>query len=499
MSLIWASPPPPDAFDTAVNSTTKTFNWIIIAGVVSAVIGSAAIVAIVFAVIKWLNKAGKGTTPFARIEFGTNQTTLNTTPPDFTVIPQSQIETATMERFLSNIAKEKPIRFSPEQLAGFTKNYSKKLGSGGFGDVFKGELPNGVLVAIKVLKKASDKRAEEQFMAEVSTIGRTYHVNLVRLFGFCFHSTVQALVYEYMENGSLDDILFNKNRQLEWGMLNEIAIGTAKGIAYLHEECQQRIIHYDIKPGNVLLDEKLSPKVADFGLAKLSNRDSTHISMTDCRGTPGYAAPELYMPYPVTHKCDVYSFGILLFEIIGRRKSHNSNLSESQQWLPRWTWEKFEKGELGELLELSGIDEEHKENAERMAMVALWCVQYLPDSRPLMSNVVKMLEGGTEIRPPPNPFQHLMSSTTPKFNGEFPNVVLVAIKVLKKASDRRAEEQFMAEVSTIGRNYYVNLVRLYGFCFHSTIQALVYEYMENGSLDEFLFNKNRATRMGKAQ
>ncbi|XP_043721365.1 rust resistance kinase Lr10-like [Telopea speciosissima] len=351
--------------------------------------------------------------PYAHIEIGRKPVS-NTTPPDFSVLPDPQIE-ATMKRFFSNIAKEKPIPFSPQELSGFSQNYKTRLGSGGFGIVYKGELPNGVPVAIKVLNKASDKQAKEQFMAEVSTIGRTYHVNLVRLYGFCYDSTVQALVYEYMDKGSLDGILFDKNQRMEWEKLHEIAIGTAKGIAYLHEECQQRIIHYDIKPGNVLLDAELFPKVADFGLAKLSNRDSSHITMTDCRGTPGYAAPELYMPYPVTHKCDVYSFGMLLFEILGRRKNHNSNLSEPENWLPRWTWEMFEKGKLSELLEILGIEEEHREKAERMSMVALWCVQYLPDSRPLMSNVVRMLEGGTEMKTPPNPFQHLVS-TTPNFS-----------------------------------------------------------------------------------
>ncbi|XP_042498850.1 rust resistance kinase Lr10-like [Macadamia integrifolia] len=297
-----------------------------------------------------------------------------------------------MKRFSSEFAKEKPIMFSAQELSGFSQNYKTRLGSGGFGIVYKGELPNGVLVAIKVLDKASDKQAKEQFMAEVSTIGRAYHVNLVRLYGFCFDSTVQALVYEYMDKGSLDGWLFDTNQKIEWLKLHEIAVGAAKGIVYLHEECYRRIIHYDIKPGNILLDAKLFSKVADFGLAKFPNRDSSHITMTNYRGTPGYAAPELYMPYQVTHKCDVYSFGMLLFEILGRRKTHNSNPSEPENWLPRWTWNMFEKGKLSELLEHFGIEEEHRKKAEKMTMVALWCVQYLPDSRPLMRDVVRMLE-----------------------------------------------------------------------------------------------------------
>ncbi|XP_077216075.1 rust resistance kinase Lr10-like [Tasmannia lanceolata] len=218
-----------------------------------------------------------------------------------------------VEQFIKDMAREKPVRFSAQQLAHFTNTYAIKLGSGGFGEVYKGVIPDGTLVAIKVLRGSWGKRVEEQFMAEVSTIGRTYHLNLVRLYGFCFDVTTKALVYEYMSNGSLDNFLYSKVRKIEWGKLYEIAIGTARGIGYLHEECQQRIIHYDIKPGNVLLDANFNPKVADFGLAKLCDRENTHVTMTGGRGTPGYAAPELWMPFPVTHKCDVYSFGMLLF------------------------------------------------------------------------------------------------------------------------------------------------------------------------------------------
>lgn len=314
-----------------------------------------------------------------------------------------------MERFLSNMEKEKPIRFSSDQIASFTEEYSTILGSGGFGVVFKGLVPNGTQVAVKVLTDALDhKSIEGQFMAEVSTMGRTNHINLVKLFGFCFDRSTRALVYEYMEKGSLDGILFNENREVEWQKLNEIAIGTAKGIAYLHEECQERIIHYDIKPANILLDANLTPKVADFGLAKLCKRDeSSQVQLTGYKGTPGYAAPELWMPFPVTHKCDVYSFGILLFEILGRRRHHDINATESCQWLPRWTWEMFNNNELVVMLSLCGIEEKDRGKAEKMAMVALWCVQYSPEERPLMSSVVKMLEGDTEIPQPPNPFKHL--------------------------------------------------------------------------------------------
>uniref|UniRef100_A0ACD5UFT1 Uncharacterized protein n=1 Tax=Avena sativa TaxID=4498 RepID=A0ACD5UFT1_AVESA len=265
-------------------------------------------------------------------------------------------------------------------------------------------------------------------MAEVGTAGRTYHINLVRLYGFCFDAATKALVYEYLENGSLDRVLFDAAggvgrdgaHALAFDTLHRIVVGTAKGVRYLHEECQHRIIHYDIKPGNVLLAADYSPKVADFGLARLCNRDNTHMTMTGARGTPGYAAPELWLPLPVTHKCDVYSFGMLVFEILGRRrnylevKSHSQHTAPaesmiSQEWYPKWVWQRFEQGRFDEVMAASGIRAEDREKAERMCKVALWCVQYQPELRPAMSSAVRMLEGEEEIARPVNPFTYMAS------------------------------------------------------------------------------------------
>ncbi|KOM39823.1 hypothetical protein LR48_Vigan04g002100 [Vigna angularis] len=322
--------------------------------------------------------------------------------------------TLAMDRFLNDMEREKPIRFTDQHLRIATDNYSYLLGSGGFGSVYKGIFSDGTIVAVKVLHGRSDKRNEEQFMAEVGTIGKIHHFNLVRLYGFCFERNLIALVYEYMGNGSLDKYLFNQNNVIGFERLHEVAVGTAKGIAYLHEECQQRIIHYDIKPGNILLDGSFNPKVADFGLAKLCNRENTHLTMTRGRGTPGYAAPELWMPnFPVTHKCDVYSFGMLLFEIIGRRRNLDVEAVESQEWFPMFVWKKIDGGELEELIVSCGIEEKDGELAQRMVNVALSCVQYRPHSRPLMSDVVKMLEGSVEIPKPLNPFQQFMDGNFP--------------------------------------------------------------------------------------
>lgn len=272
-----------------------------------------------------------------------------------------KLMTLAIDKVLDEI--EKPIRFSSQQLRIATDNFKHLLGAGGFGAVYKGSFSNGLSVAVKVLKGSSDKNIEDQFLAEVSTIGRTHHINLVQLHGFCFDRDLRALVYEYMENSSLDRLLFREDKNIGWEKLHNIAIGTAKGIAYLHEDCQQRIIHYDIKPENILLDVDFCPKVADFGLAKLCNRETTHITVTGGRGTPGYAAPELWMPFPITHKCDVYSFGMLLFEILGRRRNLDVNLPDSQEWFPKWAWKKFEKGEVGDIMVVCGIEEKDRETA----------------------------------------------------------------------------------------------------------------------------------------
>ncbi|KAG5225763.1 G-type lectin S-receptor serine/threonine-protein kinase [Salix suchowensis] len=425
---------PQNGFDSNSQEPTKivdtfasSMRWEVVSSIVLGLVSTVAVVAIIYAIIDCLKKTGSAIPAYARIArdeiAGKSTKSEGPSPlsdehvgiavePEFPLIRDSQVEFATMERFLSGMAREKPIRFSPQQIHGFTNGCSTILGSGAFGVVFKGNFPNGIPVAVKALSNHSNKKLEEQFMAEVGTMGRTYHANLVRLYGFCFDPSMVALVYEYMENGSLNTILFNETREIEWEKLHEIAIGTAKGLAYLHEECQQRIIHYDIKPENILLDENLNPKVADFGLAKLCDRERSEVTLSGGRGTLGYSAPEVWRRnYPITHKCDVYSFGILLFEMIARRRHFDENVRESFQWLPRWVWDMYRNRELPIMLSLCGVEEKDKEQAGRMSIVALLCIQHSPDARPLMSDVVKMLEGSMEImREPENPFGYLEST-----------------------------------------------------------------------------------------
>ncbi|THG12877.1 rust resistance kinase Lr10-like [Camellia sinensis] len=395
-SADFSNPLPPDSFSNA--------GTIAVVVIVSVVV----LVVIVIISLAWARR-------MRRRSIGPELPTTVASPLTLNVVPVWETDAPTMESFVQDWEKKKPVRFTAQQLCYFTTNYSTRLGSGGFGIVYKGQFPNGVKIAVKVLNRKSNTRgAEEQFMAEVSTIGRTYHTNLVRLYGFCHDNFMSALVFEYMENRSLDKHLFSDTRAIEREKLYEIAIGTAKGIAYLQEECQPMIVHYDIKPGNVLLDANFSPKIADFGLAKLCNRDDTHDSPEGYRGTPGYSAPEFHLKnYPITCQCDVYSFGMLLFEIVGRRRNTRVGADDSLDWFPKHVWNEFEKGKLGEMTLLScGIEENNREKAERMAMVALWCVQDSPHARPLMSVVVKMLEGEIEVKPPPKPFHYLYPDHT---------------------------------------------------------------------------------------
>ncbi|WRX09562.1 Protein kinase domain - like 10 [Theobroma cacao] len=226
-----------------------------------------------------------------------------------------------IKKFLEDFRPLNPTRYSFADLRKMTNEFEKKLGQGGYGSVFKGELENGVPVAVKVLDHS--KGNGEDFTNEVNTIGRIHHINVVRLLGFCADESDRALVYEFMPNKSLDKFIFPANSRrpkLSWGKLQDIAIGVARGIEYLHQGCDQRILHFDIKPQNILLDIDFNPKISDFGLAKLFPKKESVVSITAVRGTMGYIAPEVYFSGNignVSYKTDVYSFGMLLFEMVG--------------------------------------------------------------------------------------------------------------------------------------------------------------------------------------
>ncbi|KAJ4952412.1 hypothetical protein NE237_029244 [Protea cynaroides] len=294
--------------------------------------------------------------------------------------------------------------FSYDELEKVTEGFKEELGKGAFGTVFKGTLSDHRVVAVKRLENVVNE-GERQFRNELTMIARTHHKNLVRLLGYCYDGQNRLLVYEYMSNGSLAEFLFRLERHPTWDERVRISLGIGRGILYLHEECETQIIHCDIKPQNVLMDKDLCPKIADFGLSKLLKSDQTR-TFTGVRGTTGYVAPEWYRRLPITVKADVYSFGIVLLEIICCRKNLDTNASMDEIVLVNWVCDCFEKGEL----DLLNADEEvDKKTFERIVKVGLWCIQNDPSLRPSMKKVVLMLEGTVDIPVPPSPTSFLSS------------------------------------------------------------------------------------------
>ena len=288
-----------------------------------------------------------------------------------------------------------------------TDNFKEELGRGSFGIVYKGAIGNGQkFVAVKRLHNFLADR-EREFQTEMKVIGRTHHKNLIRLLGYCHDGPNWLLVYEYMSNGSLANILFTLEKRPYWNERMGIARNIARGILYLHEECMPQIIHSDIKPQNILMDENGCAKISDFGLAKFLKPDQSKTS-TGIRGNKGYIAPEWHRKASKASmivKVDVYSFGIVLLEIICCRKSVDCNLPEEEVVLEEWTYSCFESGEIGKLVNDEEID---KRQFKRMVKVALWCILDEPSLRPSMKKILLLLEGTEDIPIPPSPHSVLI-------------------------------------------------------------------------------------------
>uniref|UniRef100_A0A0E0FFA0 non-specific serine/threonine protein kinase n=1 Tax=Oryza nivara TaxID=4536 RepID=A0A0E0FFA0_ORYNI len=289
---------------------------------------------------------------------------------------RNKITIDAVEKFLQMQLTLGPTRYAYTDLTAITGHFGEKLGQGGYGSVYKGVLPGYVNVAVKVLGNSNCNG--EEFISEVSTIGRIHHVNVVCLVGFCSEEMRRALVYEYMPRGSLDKYIFSSKRSFSWDKLNEIALGIARGINYLHQGCDMQILHFDIKPHNILLDDNFVPKVADFGLAKLYPRDNSFVPLNALRGTIGYIAPEMISRSfgVISSKSDVYSFGMLLLEMAGGRRNSDMRADNSSQaYYPSWVYDRL-------------IEQQMKSH-----------------DRPTMSEVIEMLEGGVVgLQMPPRPF-----------------------------------------------------------------------------------------------
>lgn len=319
-------------------------------------------------------------------------------------LPERSQETSDEDNFLDNVSGM-PVRFSYSDLCSATKDFSQKLGQGGFGSVYQGLLKDGTKVAVKKLEGIG--QGKKEFRAEVSIIGNIHHVHLVKLKGFCAEGPHRLLVYEYMGKGSLDKWIFPKKREgniLDWETRFNIALGTAKGLAYLHEECDVKIVHCDIKPENVLLDDNFFAKVSDFGLAKLITREQSQV-FTVVRGTRGYLAPEWITNHAISEKSDVYSFGMVLLEIIGGRKNYDPGEISEKAHFPSYAFKMMEEGKLKDIFDPNLDVDKNDERVIAAMRVALWCIQDEMHMRPPMSKVVQMLEGLCAVPEPPTSVQ----------------------------------------------------------------------------------------------
>ncbi|WOL08826.1 cysteine-rich receptor-like protein kinase 35 isoform X2 [Canna indica] len=289
--------------------------------------------------------------------------------------------------------------FRYEVLAAATRKFSpkQKLGEGGFGPVFKGRLEDGRDVAVKRLGLTSRQGAKE-FMNEAILLSKVQHKNLVNLYGYCIHGNDKLLVYEYVRNESLDKILFSreeencKKAQLDWNRRFQVIAGVARGLLYLHEDAHTTIIHRDIKASNILLDEEWSPKIADFGMARLFPAEQTQVK-TRVVGTNGYMAPEYVLHGSLSTKADVFSFGVVVLELVsGRRNAAFSPLPDPEaRSLLEWAWRLHKKGQTMELLDPALKSTADAEQVAMCVHIGLLCIQPDPKLRPDMNRVMLIL------------------------------------------------------------------------------------------------------------
>ncbi|XP_020977932.1 LEAF RUST 10 DISEASE-RESISTANCE LOCUS RECEPTOR-LIKE PROTEIN KINASE-like 2.4 [Arachis ipaensis] len=307
-------------------------------------------------------------------------------------------------------------RYTYSQVKKMTNSFCEELGKGAFGVVYKGSLSDNRQVAVKILKESKDNGKEfngeelkgEEFINEVASIIGTAHVNIVPFLGFCYKPNKRALIYEFMPNGSLDKFINEEVCKLDGSRLYQIIIGIARGLEYLHWRCNTKILHLDIKPQNILLDEDFVPKIADFGLAKICTKKESIVCLQRVGGTAGYIAPEVYSQIytevsRVSHKSDVYSYGKLILKVMGGKKNYNNNdLHTSEMYFTDWIYEELEQDNFSTRC-LTDIDDEN-DLTKKIILISMWCIQKNPSDRPCMKKVIEMLEGPLDsVAFPPKP------------------------------------------------------------------------------------------------
>ncbi|XP_008221435.1 PREDICTED: putative cysteine-rich receptor-like protein kinase 35 [Prunus mume] len=297
------------------------------------------------------------------------------------------------EEDLETIAAQEQKVFPFETLVAATKNFhsTHELGRGGFGPVYKGKLEDGREIAVKKLSQSSNQ-GKKEFMNEAKLLARVQHRNVVNLLGYCAHGVEKLLVYEYVAHESLDKLLFKSNRreELDWKRRYDIIHGIARGLLYLHEDSHNCIIHRDIKASNILLDDKWVPKIADFGMARLFPEDETHVN-TRVAGTNGYMAPEYVMHGHLSVKADVFSFGVVVLELISGQRNSSFNLNVDAQSLLDWAYKLYKKGRSLEIMDPTLASSVVTEQVAMCIQMGLLCIQGDPQLRPTMHRVVVIL------------------------------------------------------------------------------------------------------------
>ncbi|KAL3820635.1 hypothetical protein ACJIZ3_006540 [Penstemon smallii] len=287
--------------------------------------------------------------------------------------------------------------FTFDVLQNATENFSEvnKLGKGGFGPVYKGELENGRTIAVKRLSKASGQGIQE-FMNEVMLISKLQHRNLVRIFGCCIENKETMLIYEYMPNKSLDFFLFDQSQEiLDWRKRLNIIEGICRGLLYLHRDSRLKIIHRDLKPSNILLDNNWNPKISDFGMARIYGTKQDHVSTLRVVGTYGYMAPEYAMEGRFSEKSDVFSFGVLVLEIATGRRNTSFNNDDGSMNLLGHVWKQWNEDNVAVLIDPRISNPIYRREIVRCMHIGLLCVQELPKDRPSISTVLSMLSSET--------------------------------------------------------------------------------------------------------
>ncbi|XP_044466895.1 cysteine-rich receptor-like protein kinase 10 [Mangifera indica] len=307
------------------------------------------------------------------------------------------------------------LQFDFEAIKEATNNFStdNKLGEGGFGEVYKGILPDGRGIAVKRLSTRSCQGYEE-FINEIVLVAKLHHRNLVRLLGFCSEGEEKILVYEFVPNKSLDYFLYDPEKQgeLDWSSRYKMIGGIARGMCYLHEESQLKIIHRDLKASNILLDENMNPKISDFGMARIVRVDESQVNTIKIVGTYGYISPEYAVHGQCSVKSDVYSFGVLVLEIITGKKSSNFYQTDGAENLMSYAWKHWRDGTPLQLLDSSLSNSCYsRDEVIRCLHVGLLCVQEDPVERPSMATIDLMLNSYSVTVPSPQQPAFYLGST----------------------------------------------------------------------------------------